>query len=239
MYGAGLRVSSTFYTPEYMKNGVTIHAKLTVYAFQNSGKKIANGAKKEAPPIQFTVWGKYAGICAKALSKGKEFHCNAKMNPYFKRAYYKSAGAGIAGAPVLNPDGSQVKTATIGFTVDDISFGADSKRIIAEELAVGFRPADWATTGAELWKQNINARMAIQFDPNSPTGTYGFALIRMPKGAGISAYAQTNATVVNVAQALGAVQAPIAQPAQIVTPAPVAQPAQVAQTGFVIPPVGV
>lgn len=235
MTGAGLRVASSTYTPAHSKNGVNISAKLTVYAYQNDGKKnTGNDAKK--PPMQFTIWGKLADICAKALSKGKEFHCSAKAAPYRKRVYFKSAVEGQPGAPVLNSDGSPVEVAVVGFTVRDLSFGADAKGLINTEIQERIRPMGWDVQGSAeeaQWKATQSARMATQFDPNSPTGQYGFARIYMPKGAGIGAYiaqGQTAGAAPAVAAALNAVN-PAAAPLQ--APAPAAAPA--AAGGFVVP----
>ncbi len=238
MTGAGLRVASTSYTPAHSKNGVNISAKLTVHAYQNDGKKnTGNGAKK--PPMQFTIWGKLADICAKALSKGKEFHCSGKMASYRKRVFFKSLIDGQPGAPVLNPDGSPVEVPAVGFTVRDLSFGADGKNLINEEIQAGIRPVNWRQEGSPeqaQWKAVQDARMAVQFDPNSPTGTYGYARIYLPRGAGIGAYTaqgQTAGVAGNtaaVAATLNAVNPAAAAPAPAAVPAP-----QVAPGGFVVP----
>jgi len=40
---------------------------------------------------------------------------------------------------------------------------------------------------AAQWKETLKARQATPFDPNSPTGTYGYATIRLAAGPGIGA----------------------------------------------------
>lgn len=242
MTGAGLRVASTTYTPAHSKNGTNISAKLTVYAYQNDGKKGSNNADK--PPMQFTIWGKLADICAKALSKGKEFHCSAKMAPYRKRVFFKSAIAGQAGAPVVNSDGSPVEVPTVGFTVRDLSFGADGKNLINEEILAGVRLPGWDVDGSQeqaQFKAVQQARMAVQFDPNSPTGMYGWARIYLPNGPGIGAYtpqaqnAGVPGNAAGIVASLAAVNPATIAPAAAPVAAPVAAAAPVQNGGFVTP----
>lgn len=227
---AGLRCHRTAFTPEYSKNGKNISAKLTITAFNNA--KTGDDAKNDA--IQLTVWGKLAHICAKAMSPGKEFSCVASFHLYDGRVFQRSTVPGQPGAPVMAPDGTPLTTKKPSFTIRDLSFGADSKKHIANEIAAQVRPVGWDKDGSPeqaQWKEILKARSAVQFNPNSPT--YGYAKVQMPQGAGIAAYIQNG----NVATT-GAAVTPAAVAATFagVSPAPAAAPvAPKVNAGFVMP----
>ena len=232
----GLRVASTYYTPAYSKNGDNINAKLEINAFINQPKKIDQ-------IIKLTAWGKLADSCAKSMSKGKEFAAfNCELNVYDKRVFMPSLVAGQPGQAVLKADGSPLTIKSQSYTIGRLGYGMESEKHIAREIQERVRPIGWNVMGsveAAQWKEILNARKAIQFDPNSPTGTFGYATIRMPQGAGIGAY-------IPQAQAQ-AVAAPLAQPvAATVAVAPVAgapvvavAPVAIGNGGFVVPTPGV
>lgn len=233
----GLRVASTYYTPAYSKNGDNINAKLEINAFINQPKKTDQ-------IIKLTAWGKLADSCAKSMSKGKEFAAfNCELNVYDKRVFMPSLVAGQPGAPVLKPDGSPLTIKSQSYTIGRLGYGMESEKHIAREIQERVRPVGWNVMGsveAAQWKEILNARKAIQFDPNSPTGTFGYATIRMPQGVGIGAYIPNAAQAAPLAVATAA--APLAQPVlATVAVAPVAaapvvvDPVVVAAGGFVVP----
>lgn len=236
---AGLRVASLYYTPAYSKNGVNISSKLEINAFMNMPGK-ANGGKGVNAIIKLTTWGKLADTCAKSMSEGKEFNCNAKLNVFDKRVFMPSLIAGQPGTPVLLPDGSPLMTKGTSFTIDALTFGEESNKHISDEIAAGVRPLGWNVIGsleAAAWKATLQARQTIQFDPNSPTGTFGYAIIRMPQGVGIGAYIPQT-TPAQPVQAIPAAAAPVVATvnvAPIVGAAPVAQAAPVVNGGFIVP----
>jgi hypothetical protein len=226
---AGLRVNRTTFTPEYSKNGKNISAKLTINAFCNTSKD--DSGKNDA--FNFTVWGKLAHICAKSMSPGKEFSCVATLHLYDGRVFNKSTVAGTPGTPVMGSDGQPLTTKKPSFTIREISFGADSKKHIAKEIAAQVRPVGWDIDGSATqaqWKEILKARQAVQFNPNSPT--YGYAKVQMPQGAGIAAYIQNG----NVATT-GAAVTPAAVAATFagVNPAPAAPAVPKVNAGFVMP----
>jgi hypothetical protein len=232
---AGLRVASTYFTPEYSKNGENISAKLEINCYVNQ-------PNKKDQIIKLTAWGKLSHSCAKSMSEGKEFSAfNCELNVYDKRIFMPSLVAGQPGVQINKPDGSPLTMKAQSYTIGRLGYGMESEKHIAREIAAKTRPLGWNIIGsieAAQWTEMLKGRQAIQFDPNSPTGTYGWATIRMPAGAGIGAYIPkaavgTVAAPVVAAPVAATVAAPIvAQPivAQPVVAAPV-----VAAGGFVVP----
>ena len=238
----GLRVASLYFTPEYSKNNVNISAKLEINAFMNLPGK-ANGGEGRNEIIKLTTWGKLAHVCAKSMSEGKEFNCfNCELHVFDKRIFMPSLVAGQPGTPVLLPDGTPLTTKGTSFTIGKLTFGEESNKHIAREIAAGVRPPNWNMAGsveAAQWIEILKARQAVQFDPNSPTGTYGYATIRMAAGAGIGAYIPQAVGVAPVAAApFAGIPATVAVAPIVAAPIPAvpAQPAVVANaTGFVVP----
>ena len=233
---SGLRVASTIFTPEYSKNGKNVSAKLVVNAFMNIASKANEGeGRNEAVP--FTIWGKLAHICAKSMSPGKEFNCIGQLHVYQGRVFMPSVN-NQPGTPVLDAQGQPLMTKKFSYTVSMLTFGEESDKHIANEIQANVRPIGWDVKGspeAAQWKAQLQARQAIQFDPNLPT--YGYARIRMPQGTNIGAYIQNAAaanTIAPVMDTTAAVAATFAgtSPATKVA-APIA-PVANAQ-GFVVP----
>lgn len=230
---SGLRVASLYFTPEYSKNGKNISAKLEINAFMNMPSRANDGEGLKDQIVKMTCWGKLAHICAKSMSNGKEFNMNGKMRIFDKRVFMPSTIQGQPGTPVLLPDGSPLMTKGTSFTINELTFGEESNKHIAREIQAGVRPVGWNVIGsaeAAQWKEILKSRQAVQFDPNSPTGTYGYAIIRMPAGAGIGAYIPNQTTGIPATVALNV--APVAAPLA----APAAAPAvAVNNNGFVVP----
>jgi len=225
---AGLRVARTFFTPEYSKNGENISAKLEINCYINQ-------PNKKDQIIKLTAWGKLAHSCAKSMSNGKEFGAfNCELNVYDKRIFMPSLVDGQPGTQINKPDGSPLTMKAISYTIGRLGYGMESEKHIAREIAANMRPLGWNVIGsveAATWTEMLKARQAVQFDPNSPTGTYGFAEIRMPLGAGIGAYIPKTAVGTVAAPITAVVAAPIV--AQPIVAAPVVAP--VLNTGFVVP----
>ena len=238
---SGLRVASLYFTPEYSKNGANISAKLEVNAFMNMPGKANGGDGYKDQIIKLTTWDKLAHICAKSMSPGKEFNCNAKMHIFDKRVFMPSLVKGEPGTPILKSDGTPLMTKGTSFTIKELTFGEESNKHISDEIAVNVRPMGWNVIGspeAAQWKEILKARQAVQFDPNSPTGNYGYAIIRMPQGPGIAAYNPNQAPIATApaAATVAPVAATLVAGAPAVAPViqPVATPA-VNVGGFVVP----
>jgi hypothetical protein len=238
----GLRVSRTFFTPEYSKNGENISAKLEINCYVNQP-----GKTKQM--IKMTAWGKLAHSCAKSMSEGKEFSAfNCELNVYDKRIFMPSLVAGQPGVQIDKPDGSPLTMKAQSYTIGKLGYGMESEKHVAREIAAKTRPIGWNVIGsveAAQWTEMLKARQAIQFDPNSPTGTYGWAEIRMPAGPGIGAYIPKAAVGMVAAAPIAApVVAPVA--ATVAAPivaqpivAPVVAAPVIAAGGFVVPTPGV
>ena len=236
---SGLRVASTYYTPAYSKNGANVNSKLEINVFMNLPNKTDQ-------IIRLTAWGKLADGCAKSMSKGKEFAAmDCQLNVYDKRVFMPSLVQGQPGAPVLKADGSPLTYKAQSYTIGRLGYGMESDKHIAREIQENVRPLGWDVKGSvqeAQWKEILNARKAIQFDPNSPTGTFGYATIRMPQGVGIGAYIPNQTQVAQpaglVAQPVAAALtvAPVAAAPVVAAPAvAVADPVVVASGGFVVP----
>ncbi len=227
----GLRVASTYYTPAYSKNGENVSAKLEINAFINQ-------VRKTDQIIKLTAWGKLADSCAKSMSNGKEFSAfNCELNVYDKRIFMPNPIIGQPGTAILKSDGSPLTMKAQSYTIGKLGYGMESEKHIAREIQAGIRPIGWNVMGsveAAQWKEILISRKAIQFDPNSPTGTFGYATIRMPQGVGIGAY------IPNQTQTAAPLAAPLAQPVlATVAVAPVAgAPVVVAEVAPIVAPGG-
>jgi len=237
----GLRVASTTFTPEYSKNGKNVSAKLVSNSFMNIASRANDGAgRNEAIP--FTIWGKLAHTCAKAMSPGKEWHCLAQLHVYMGRVF-KPGINGQPGTVVLGDDGQPLLTKKFSYTVSLMTFGEESNKHIQNEMQAMIngqpvRPADWNVIGSPgyvQWRETLKARMAVQFDPNLPT--YGYARILMPQGQNIGAYITNEAAPINTIAAPNLdTAAAVAATFGAVNPAANAAPA--APNGTVVNPGG-
>jgi hypothetical protein len=222
---SGLRVASTSFTPEHSKNGVNVSAKLTVNAFMNIASRANNGEGRNEV-VSFTVWGKLAHTCAKSMSPGKEFNCTAGLRVYQGRVFHNQQ-------PVTLADGNVLMTKRSSFTVEKLTFGAESKKHINNEIQANVRPADWdrdGTPGQAQWMEILKQRQAIQFNAQAPT--YGYAKILAPTGANITAYIEKAAT--GVAATFAGINPAGTIPVVIPDAAPAIIPA-VSAGGFIVP----
>ena len=227
---SGLRVASTFFTPEYSINGKNVSAKLTVNAFQNIKSK-ANAGKGKNEALSFTIWGKLAHTCAKSMSPGKEFNCIAHVNVYQGKTYFPGVN-NQPGIQVMCPDGTPLMSKKISFTVAQLTFDGESKKHINNELQAGVRPALWDKDGTPdqlQWVEILKARQAVQFNPQAPT--YGYAHIRMPQG--------NTAPPVQTTEGVAANLAGINPATPVAAPTTPAAATIVAAGGFVTAPAGV
>lgn len=209
------------YVPAHNKNGKPISARFSVDVMFNSQPK-ANDGQGRTDAFRFTAWGKLADIMARSCSVGKGLDLVATPQSYVGTLFNAD------GSPRLDNAGQAIKISKIGFTIDNVIFGAESAKMIQEEIARGVRPADWNYIGPdparaaqrELWQSRLAARKAMEWDGVSPT--FGFARVVVPTGPGISLAGQApteyTAQAVNTEQAVAAVANSMAPPA---VPAPV------------------
>lgn len=148
---AGLRVASRpTYIPGYMKNGKAVSQQLKITAFLNNGKN------DKRTVFELQVWGKYADSVAHSLTVGKEFHATCRIDSYKARVWNKN------GELMINPDGSPVMVTKHSYVVKALSYGDESEKYIADEIAANKRPANWNDKGAgeEAWKAALARRAA-------------------------------------------------------------------------------
>lgn len=167
------------YIPAYVKNGKNISPCAKITAFVND----LNGGSNV---YTFTAWGKLADACAKSMSPGKEFHCEATPESYDARVW------DTEGNVILKADGSPLTVRKINFVITRIRFGADSNKLITAEIAAGRRPTNWNDNGPgrEAFVAMLKAEHAKGYDGVS--GTYGHAkVIKAAGGAPVTATAGT------------------------------------------------
>jgi len=230
----GLRVASNNYFPAHSKNGKNVSQRCTINAFMNIADR-SNDGQGRNDVIQLTAWGKLGDTCAKSMSPGKEFNCNAKLKTYEARVFHNDQ-------PITAPDGTLIMVRKVGFSITELTFGDESAKHIANEIQAGIRPPDWNMVGSAgyvAWRELLKRRNALVFDPTQPV--FGYAKVILPQGPGIGAYtpqpvgmtttpgaveaAVMTAAAGNPAAVNAALFQPVSAPA--VAPAPVAAPATV------------
>lgn len=166
----GLRVSlpCIYHKPELV-GGQTTQARLRIKAFMND-------SRGKSYPFDLTAFGKYADVCAKSLSIGKEFHCHATPKPY-------EANVWCDKVQVMKADGTPLKITRTGYVIEKITFGAESEKFIATQIAAAHRPANWndGGQGSKDWSGMLKALHASAYDGVTPT--YGYAKVYQPNAA--------------------------------------------------------
>ena len=120
-------------------------------------------------------WGKAADIAAKSCSKGKQFIYVDGTPESFVGTLFNQDGSLRMGA-----DGQPVKTTKKALNVNNFRFGADSPKVIAEEIQSGVRPADFhipGSPGALRWAQVLEGRRA---DTYKGGDAFGYARVVQP-----------------------------------------------------------
>jgi hypothetical protein len=177
----GLRQASSIYYPAHSKNGVNVSQRLVVNAYMNIASK-ANDGKGRNEAISLTCWGKGADILALCLTPGKEFNAICDLHVYQGRVFHNDQ-------PLQATDGTPITTKKYSYTIRQFDLGNDSFKHIMNEIQLQIRGEHWWMQGTqdyENFRALLKARMTVQFDPS--LGTFGFAEVRKPEGANISAY---------------------------------------------------
>jgi len=214
----GCRVSTTDknpmrYTPAYKKaDGTIVSARLEVPVMVNE-----YGAK-EPDSYKLVAWGGRADMFAKSLSQGKEMNFHLTPSSYFRKVYNN------ANQIVNHPDGQPIMVRALSFTIRDFTWGSDSEKQVALEIASGIRKIGWndpTNPAHEEWVNKLKARKTIFYDGVSPT--FGYAKVEaVPAGCtvlpgdqsrnGRNGQNQTQTLVQEVAQTLDpATGFPVAQ----------------------------
>lgn len=178
------------YVPAHEKNGKTINAKF----LGNVAVNYKRNGYERTDYHDIVAWGKTANLLALTCSKGKELtRIEGRLESY-RGQVKKNTGQGKAGEVVLNDDGSKATTSRTSIRVDEFSLGADARSVIEEEMgrkdANGnpMRPLYWnrpdldpkpeGQKDADIWKEKITARCALDYDGTS--ATFGFAKVIQP-----------------------------------------------------------
>ena len=173
----GVRVAGApMYTPAYMPVGGTkpIRQMATVSVIQNVGD--------QKNTYKLTAWGGMADTIAKSCAPGKELTFKCTINTFKGRIPLTT----VPGQPVsyqLDANGQFLTTTKVGFTIDNIHFGFDSRDQLIKEIQEGIRPQFWNVPGHAdegRWKQMIEARNNLKFVPGSQR--FGYATVRQPNG---------------------------------------------------------
>jgi hypothetical protein len=221
--GANLRVAAipTYY-PAYAKNGQNVSQKISFRALANFGTKDPNVTKQI--PMNITAWGKLADVLARSMSKGKEFSATFKLNVYQGRVYVDGQQLNMNTPQGLKP----VMTEKVGFQIEDLAFGSESAKFIADDIGAGNRPVGWdqaGTPAAEAWKVMRDKRKNEQYDPSK--ATFGFAKVVKIEGPGITAPVPEQRQAAPAPMVVGApvsTAAAVAAAVAAATPAPAQAP---------------
>ena len=183
---AGARIAGVAtYTPSHIKAGMQkpISAKAEFNIYQNAGDK----------KFQFrvTAWGKMADVVARSGAAGKEVTIIASVGSFEARVWMPMPDG--SRQFVVKPDGTPLTTQKVGFTIQQLVFGADSAKTIAEEIAMGKRQPGWNIAGHAdniAWKNTCAQRNAEQYVQGS--AVFGLAKVFLPEGAQIVANTVAN-----------------------------------------------
>jgi hypothetical protein len=165
---------------------ISQHLRIPVYMNRRDGR--------DAERYDVTAWGKLADICANLLAPGTEFDCTCRINSYQGRVFDNNQ-------QVMRSDGTPLLVNKVSFSIfTDFQIGADSRKQIEKELALGIRPANWDDDGpgAEAFRQSRKQRAAMQYVPGQPT--FGHARVLLPEGAQVVGGAPTGNQAVDPAQ---------------------------------------
>lgn len=218
------------YTPNHIMPGgqKPNGAKAEFNIFQNAGKKKF--------VFRITAWGKMADVIARSGSVGKEVSIIASVGSYEARVWLINPDG--SRQFVTKPDGNPLLTTKVGFTIQSLTFGADSAKTIADEIALGKRPANWNAAGHAdqvAWKNLCATKNAEQYVPGAVT--FGLANVFLPPGAQIVQPQVVNNTATGTAQFAGntiAVGAAIPGQVPIIPPQNVMVNGQ--NMGYAMPP---
>ncbi len=135
--------------------------------------------------FKITAFGKMADVMAKAGATGKEVTILAKINSFKGRVPFTDA-QGNTNFVVDPTTGQALTIEKTGFVLDQLSFGADSAKHVAQEIQAGRRPQFWNIEGHQdkaTWKQVCQQRNAEIYQQGSQT--FGFARVSIPQNAQI------------------------------------------------------
>ncbi len=228
------------YYPEHVVNGVknTARFEANVYINGMNYTDPETGTVKEGRNeiVRIVAWNGrnakpgsgLADLCAKAITKGKEFSCELDIRTFKKRLF-------IDDKPQVDHMGREILVNGTNFVMKGLPiWGNDSDQVILDEIqnyrqtgqaTFAARPPFWNVVGhadAAIWDVIKKSRRAAQYIPGSTT--FGHARVVVPNGAqllnaGGNAGNMDQAGLMAMLQALMAGQQ---KPAPVAVPEPVA-----------------
>ena len=187
---SGVRVAGTLTYIPAGPDGKNARCIIPVYSNSNRGTN-QDGSPGRSDKYTIIAWGKLADVCAVSCSPGKALDIVARPGSYIGTVYNPD------GSPVLNMQGQVVTTRKVSFTIENIVFGEESAKTVANDIATGIRGANWQNPqhpDYQNWIAKLRARQAMKYQPGMTA--FGYARVRMPKAvtnAGFQPQQQFNA----------------------------------------------
>ena len=174
---SGVRVAGTLTYIPAGPDGKNARCMIPVYSNSNRGTN-QDGSPGRSDQYTIIAWGKLADVCAVSCSPGKALDIVARPGSYIGTVYNSG------GSPVLNMQGQVVTTRKVSFTIENIVFGEESAKTVANDIASGIRGANWQNPqhpDYQNWIAKLRARQAMKYQPGMTA--FGYARVRMPKAA--------------------------------------------------------
>lgn len=174
---SGVRVAGTLTYIPAGPDGKNARCIIPVYSNSNRGTN-QDGSPGRSDQYNIIAWGKLADVCAVSCSPGKALDIVARPGSYIGTVYNPD------GSPVLNMQGQVVTTRKVSFTIENIVFGEESAKTVANDIASGIRGANWQNPqhpDYQNWIAKLRARQAMKYQPGMTA--FGYARVRMPKAA--------------------------------------------------------
>ena len=177
------------FTPGYTRSdGKEISARCVLNVLGNqlmgSGEKLVS--------VRLVFWGKAATSIALSASPGKELrYVEGNIESYTGFLFNQD------GSVRIGADGQPIKTTKHAINVTDFTYGNDSPKTIADEIARGVRPAGYNVPGspdAQRWAQILEARRNMTYDGTSEKFVYARVRkpnIAAPAATSMAGYAQS------------------------------------------------
>lgn len=234
------------YYPEHILNGKTITARFEANVYINGMDYTdpLTGERKEGrnDTIRIVAWNGrnskpgagLADLCAKAITKGKEFSCELDVRTFDKRLL-------IDNKPQVDHLGREIIIQGINFHMKGLPiWGNDADAIIKAEInnyrqtgqaTFASRPPFWNVAGhpdAAIWDVIKKSRREAQYVSGSTT--YGHARVVVPTGAQLLNAGGNAASGMDMTTIMAMIQTAMSQ-----TAAPVIPPTPVAPVAPVVP----
>lgn len=167
----GARVAGEgLYIPSYEKNGKPIQSSCSFPVYTNIGNKNF----EKTSHLEIKAWGKLADTLARSCSPGKELFVEGELEDYMGTLFLQG------GQQRLDQSGQPIQVRKYNVRIENILFGSDSAKFIAEQIQNGQRPREWQQVGHPnqvAWVAHLKALAQIQWDGSDK---FGYARVRRP-----------------------------------------------------------